>query len=311
MPLQPDEASPVIPILSGPTGVGKTALSLELAATLDGEIVNADSRQVYRGMDIGTAKPSPAERQGVPHHLFDILDISERITVGKYLKLAEHVFEDILSRGKTPIVVGGSTLYTYALTHGLADIPDVDPTIRVQLEKRAEEVGIHTLYGELASVDPVSADSMDPTKSQRILRALEVYVGTGKTLSSFFDSSARLPHRFAMFVFNRDREELYARIDQRVDKMILDGLVDEVQTLRNGGVNDNLYALRSPGYREVIAYSNQVVPYEEMIRLIKRNTRRYAKRQLTWFRRYAEKFWMERASADIDAIMSNIDSHIV
>lgn len=308
--LESSGSQPVVPLITGPTGVGKTSLSLELASRIGGEIVNADSRQVYRGMDIGTAKPDPSERTGTPHHLFDILDPTELISAGKYLRLAELTFRDILSRGKIPIVVGGSTLYTYALTHGLADIPDVDPAVRMTVEKRVVEEGLDRLYEELSRLDPVSAASMDASKSQRIVRALEVYHSTGQPLSSYFRNATRLPYRFSVFIFDMDRTKLYDRINTRVDSMIASGLIDEVKNLRDGGRNDDVYALRSPGYREVISHLNGEIDQTEMTRLIKRNTRRYAKRQFTWYRRYDERFWIKKDGLTAESIEKAIDDHI-
>ena len=304
------EGPTVIPILTGPTGVGKTELSLDFAELLNGEIVNADSRQVFRGMTIGTAKPRPEESRGIDHHLVDILDIDQHNSAGLFMRSAEEAFTDILARGKTPIVVGGSTLYVSALTHGLADIPDIPGNFRSTLEHRAELEGYDTLYRELELIDPQSASRMDSTKSQRIIRALEVYKATGKTLSSFHQNPQVLPYSFSVYVLNRPRDLLYDRINCRVDEMLNSGLQEEVEALRDEGANDHLYPLRSPGYSEVISHLKNEIPRDEMIRLIKRNTRRYAKRQLTWFRRYPSTHWIDIESCTASGMVASMGAHI-
>ena len=300
-----------IPIIAGPTAVGKTDLSIELAELIGGEIVNADSRQVYRGMTIGTAKPSPEELKRVRHHLIDILEVTEPFSAGKFLKVAESSIADIVRRGKKPVIVGGSTLYLSALTHGLADIPDVPAHFRAELEDDAKRHGYDVLFRELEAVDPAAASTMDPSKTQRIVRALEVYRGTGSPLSSFYKTRTRLPFDFAAFVLNRNRDQLYDRINARVDSMIEHGLVDEVTVLRHDGLHDNLYPLRSPGYRETIMFLRGEIGKDEMRRLIARNTRRYAKRQLTWFRRYPEKHWIEAENVTARIVESRLVSHVI
>lgn len=301
---------PVVPLIVGPTGVGKSSAAIQLARLIGGEIVNADSRQVYRHMDIGTAKPDESERATVPHHLFDFLELTESISVGKYLDLAQDTLAQIIDKGNIPIVVGGSTLYTYALTHGLANIPAIPAGVRAQVERRATNLGFPAMYDELSQVDPVSAATMDATKSQRIIRALEVFHGTGKPLSFYHHHRSRLPYRFSLFVLTIERQLLYDRINRRVDEMLESGLVAEVSSLREGGRNDELYPLRSPGYKEVIAFLKGGIDQEEMTRLIKRNTRRYAKRQLTWYRRYEDAYWLDRTRATPDYLRDSFEAHI-
>ncbi|NND72684.1 MAG: tRNA (adenosine(37)-N6)-dimethylallyltransferase MiaA [Rhodothermales bacterium] len=300
-----------IPIIAGPTGVGKTSVSLELASILDAEIVNADSRQVYRGMTIGTAKPSDAELRKVPHHMIDILEIDEVFSAGKFMSLAQSCIQDIVDRDKIPIVVGGSTLYISSLTHGLADIPKIPNHYRTDIEDAGTRLGFDQLYQELAAVDPESAKSMDPTKTQRIVRALEVYRATGRTLSSFHSTPLKLPYDFSLFVLNRPRPELYDRINSRVAQMLDGGLVDEVAGLRDGGKYDDLYPLRSPGYREAIQFLRGDITESEMTRLIARDSRRYAKRQLTWFRRYPDKYWIDAASTSATTIAESLRDHLI
>ena len=282
-----------IPILTGPTGVGKTALSLRLAESLDGEIVSIDSRQIYKELKIGTAKPSKAELACAPHHFISELSILEAVSAGQFAKMAENRIADILLRGKTPIVVGGSPMYIQALQFGLADIPEIAPEVRDRLDQRLNTEGSESLYGELYRVDPASAKTMDPTKSQRIVRALEVYHGTGKPLSYFHQNHRAPKYTYTTFVLFRDRERLYDRINLRVDLMVKSGLIQEVEHLINTGIDLSLPVLRTIGYQEVIDHLKGNYDDNEMVRLIKRNSRRYAKRQLTWFRRFEEYKWID------------------
>lgn len=273
-------------ILTGPTAVGKTALSVEVAERVGAEIISADSRQVYRGLDIGTAKPEPALLARVPHHFIDELDLDEPFSAGRFAEAAYARIREICARGRVPLVVGGSTLYLQALQFGLADIPEVAAAVRAELTQRLDEEGAAALYAELEEVDPASAARMDATKSQRIVRALEVYYGTGRPLSAYYEAQPEPPFAFRTVVLNRDRQVLYERINRRVDLMLEAGLLDEVRGLLARGVDPDLNPLQTIGYREPIAYLQGEVDYAEMVRLLKRNTRRYAKRQLTWFRRF-------------------------
>ncbi|HET6569322.1 MAG TPA: tRNA (adenosine(37)-N6)-dimethylallyltransferase MiaA, partial [Rhodothermales bacterium] len=272
------------PVLAGPTGVGKTELSLYLAKELHAEIISADSRQIYRELTVGTAKPTHAELEEVPHHFIDELSLGEGFSAGAFARAATVRIQEIRERGRIPLVVGGSTLYLHALQGGLADIPTVEADIRAELQNRLVTEGSERLHAELRRVDPVSAASMDASKSQRIVRALEVYYGTGKPLSHYFAVAPLPATRFRTFVLNRDRSELYERIDARVDAMLEGGLLEEVQNLLTQGFSPNLNALRTIGYAEPIRYLRGEISRAEMVRLLKRNSRRYAKRQLTWFR---------------------------
>jgi len=276
---------PVVPVLAGPTAVGKSARALAWARATGGEIVSADSRQVYRGLDVGTAKPTPEELAEVPHHFVDELDLHEPFSAGAFARAAETRIRDILARGRPPIVVGGSTLYLHALVYGLADVPPTDPATRQRLTARLHAEGSDVLFAELRGVDPVSAASMDPTKTQRVVRALEVYHDTGHPLSAYH-AEVVPPFDTRVILLSRPRAELYARIDHRVDAMLAAGLLDEARALREAGHRPDLNPLRTIGYQEPLAHLRGEVPYDEMVRVLKRNSRRYAKRQITWFRRF-------------------------
>lgn len=282
-------------VLTGPTAVGKTELSLELAERLGAEIISADSRQIYRELDIGTAKPTSDELQRVPHHFVSERTLDEPFTAGQFEREARRRIDEITSRGRVPLVVGGSTLYIHALKHGLADIPDVPRRIRSEIEAEMQERGPKELFSELQRVDPRSAQTMDPTKTQRLIRALEVFRASGKPLSAYHDEQSPPVHAFRTFVLNRDRAVLYERINQRVDDMLSSGLLEEVRSLLEQGYDPQLNPLRTIGYQEPIRHLRGEISYSEMVRLVKRNSRRYAKRQLTWLRREDENVWLDAA----------------
>jgi tRNA dimethylallyltransferase len=274
-------------ILAGPTGVGKTDLSLELARRMNAEVISADSRQVYRHLDIGTAKVSRDERRAVPHHFIDELDPSEDFSAGVFAERALSRIDDILARGRQPLVVGGSTLYVHGLQEGFSEVPAVDPRIRQAVEADLAVRGSHALYSELARIDPAAAATMDPTKTQRLVRALEVYRATGTPISAFHARRQPQRYHFETIALLRDRAALYERIDRRVDVMLEAGLLREVHTVVHSlGVAPDANPLRTIGYAEPIAFLRGEISFEEMRRLIQRNSRRYAKRQTTWFRRY-------------------------
>lgn len=275
-------------VLTGPTAVGKTELSVRLAERFGAEIVSADSRQVYKELTIGTAKPEPELLARVPHHFIDELHLGEPFSAGIFAEQAETRIREILARGRAPLIVGGSTLYLHALLHGLADVPPVAGEVRAALEERLVREGAHALYRELERVDPPSARTMDPTKTQRLVRALEVFHGTGRPLSDYHREQTPPPFSYRVLVLHRDRAVLYDRINRRVDAMLEAGLLDETRDLLRRGIDPSINALRTIGYREAISFLQGEVPYGEMVRLMKRNTRRYAKRQLTWFRRFFE-----------------------
>ncbi len=281
------DASSPLPVLAGPTCVGKTSISIAWAAEHRAEIISADSRQIYRGLDIGTAKPSPPDLRTVPHHFIDELEWDEPYSAGRFARDAYARITEVLDRGHLPLVVGGSTLYLHALVFGLADVPRVPATVRRQLEERLEHEGSPSLFAELQRLDPEAAASMDATKTHRLIRALEVYHGTGRPLSSYHEEQPEPPFTFRTVVLNRERSALYARINRRVDEMVRLGLLGEVRGLLDRGVEPTAIPMRTIGYREALAHLRGECSFDEMVRLIKRNTRRYAKRQLTWFRRYS------------------------
>ncbi|MEX0599679.1 MAG: tRNA (adenosine(37)-N6)-dimethylallyltransferase MiaA [Rhodothermales bacterium] len=292
-------------ILTGPTAVGKTALSMQLAAELDAEIISADSRQVYRELNVGTAKPDEQDLQRVRHHFINERILGEAFTAGIFQREAYARIEDVLDRGRTPLIVGGSTLYLKALKHGLANIPDIPEDVRADIRKRLDDEGPETLYAALQSVDPQAAETMDPTKSQRIARALEVYEATGTPITAYHDEQPPPPYAFLTVVLHRDRRQLYDRINRRVDRMLDDGLIEEVRQLLDAGHDLSINLLRTIGYKEPVAYLRGEISHDEMVRRIKRNTRRYAKRQLTWFRRDEDNVWVD-AAADSNDLRSDI-----
>lgn len=291
----------------GPTAVGKTALSLKLADALDAEIISADSRQIYQELTIGTAKPTPDEQRQAPHHFVNERSIFDTpYSAGQFATDANERIRQIQRRGKRPLIVGGSTLYIHALQYGLADIPDVDDEVRTHIEQRLDDEGAEALYDELENVDPKQAARMDPTKTQRLVRALEVYHGTGKPLSYYHEHQPQPPFSYRTIVLNRERSKLYERIERRVDRMLDKGLLDEVRELLDRGIDPDRQPLRTIGYREPIDYLQGEIDCDEMTRLVKRNSRRYAKRQLTWFRRYDEYEWVEVDETESSKIVDRL-----
>lgn len=282
-----------IPLLAGPTAVGKSSLALAWAERESGEVVSCDSRQLYAEMEVGTAKPTPEELARVPHHFIGEISVADPWSAGRFARAAEERLTKILQRGRRPIVVGGSTLYIQALVDGLADIPPTDPGVRQALNDKLTQVGSQVMYEALLRVDPTFAATLDETKSQRILRGLEVYASTGRPLSSYFEAETPPSHRFQLVVLNMDRETLYARIEARVDQMMADGLLAEVHGLMDAGFDPNENPLRTIGYAELAPclLGEREVP--EAVALIKRNSRRYAKRQLTWLRRREDARWID------------------
>lgn len=288
--LMPDRP---VPFLAGPTAVGKSVVAMELARRTGGEIVSADSRQVYRELTIATAKPGEEDRRRVRHHLVDARSVREPISSGEYARVAEAAIGDILSRGRQPIVVGGSTLHLQAMVFGLADIPPVDPSIRINLQARLVSDGVEALHRRLVEVDPAYAVTLDGSKSQRILRGLEVFEGTGHPLSSYFESGSTPAFEYEVFVLTRDRAELYRRIDERVESMVAGGLIEEARGLAADGFDLEANPVRTIGYHEAAAFLRGEVDLAEMVRRIQVDTRRYAKRQMTWLRRFPSFRWFD------------------
>ena len=275
-----------IVLLSGPTAVGKSAVGLEVARACQAEIVNGDSLQVYRYLDIGTAKPDLEERSLVPHHLFDILDPDQPFNATDFQVRADAVIAEIRSRGRLPLVVGGTGLYLRALLFGLCPMPEIDTGIRTDLESRLAREGSEALHAELARHDAPMAARLAPRDRTRILRALETVLSTGKSLAHFQEQHRFLTprYRFLHIFLDLEREQLYQRINQRVEIMLEQGLVDEVKGLLEKGFGEELKPLKSIGYRQVIDYLAGRLSFDQAVADIKQATRRYAKRQLTWFR---------------------------
>lgn len=289
----PADSPPKLLAILGPTAVGKTDLAVAIAERIGAEIISADSRQIYKRLNIGTAKPSIAELKRVPHHFINELDLGEPFSAGQFAGEANCRIDSILTRGRRPLVVGGSTLYIEALLHGLSDIPATTRATRAMLMSRLESEGAKALFEELEAVDPSSAATMDTTKTQRVVRALEVYHDTGNPLSWYHAHRAVPRFNFVPIVLNRPRKRLYNRINLRVDTMLEAGLIDENRRLRDAGIGAEHGPLKTIGYREPMAYLRGDIDYDDMVRRIKQNSRRYAKRQLTWFRRRPEYRWIE------------------
>jgi tRNA dimethylallyltransferase len=286
---------PALAVICGPTAVGKTALALELAEYFDGEIISADSRQVYRLMNVGTAKPTREEQQRVRHHLIDVAWPDEEFNAARFVSLADESICDICQRNRSPFLVGGTGLYIRALTEGLLQAPSADPEFRRNLHDRAEKDGSASLHKELARVDPVSADRLHPNDLIRIVRALEVYEQSGRTLSTLQDEHgfSSKPYRTLKIGLDLERGELYRRIDQRAEAMFEQGLMEEAEALLRADYDPDLKTLRTIGYRQAFALLSQKMTREEAIDDLKRSTRRYAKQQLTWFRKDKSIIWLE------------------
>lgn len=285
---------PTIPIITGPTAVGKTSASIELAKMIDGEIVSIDSRQLYKYLDIGTAKPTLREQKEIPHHLIDLFEPTKQVSAGEYRRLAVQTVGKIVNRGKTPIFVGGSGMYIKAITHGIFKESTSDQQIRNELQHEIEEKGNVTLYNHLMEIDPETAKKIHINDAKRITRALEIYKLTGKPPSEHYKAQQPDPaFPTQLFVLHRDRAKTYARINQRVDQMISDGLIEETKDLLNNRYRDAMDELKTLGYQEVIQYLDGQVTLAEMTENLKMNTRRYAKRQLTWLRHQLDAQWIE------------------
>jgi tRNA dimethylallyltransferase len=299
--------------LTGATAVGKTAVGIALAQRIGAEIVSLDSMTIYRGMDIGTAKPSTEQRQAVPHHLLDILDPSAEYSVAQYVDAAAAAVTEIRSRGKVPLFVGGTPLYLKSLLRGLLDGPPADWQLRREIEQELAHVGQPALYDRLVQVDPVAASHIHPHDTRRLIRALEVYRATGEPIShqQLQFEEGRLANECRVFVLRRRREELHARIAGRVEAMVECGLVEEVRQLTSNGRQLSRTAKQAVGYREALAYFAGEYDREEMIARITYRTRRFAKRQGTWFRSLSECRFVDLAGdEDANTIAKQIEATV-
>ncbi|HBT48219.1 MAG TPA: tRNA (adenosine(37)-N6)-dimethylallyltransferase MiaA [Peptococcaceae bacterium] len=300
MGVSPSEPKPPLGAIVGPTAVGKSEIALEVAARLDGEVVSADSAQVYRGLDIGTAKLLPHQRVSssgklIPHHLLDVVEPDRAFSVAEYQRLARKAIADIHARGRLPLLVGGTGLYFQAVVDPYFFAPGArDSRLRARLEEEAERYGNEHLYRRLEQVDPVAAGRIHPHDRRRIIRALEVYLLTGEPISATWKGRwSGSPYRLALAGLTMDRALLYERINRRVDGMLAAGLVDEVRELLRKGYDLETPALQILGYKEIALYLQGKLTFAEAVSLLKRNTRRYAKRQWTWFRRDPRIVWWE------------------
>jgi len=284
-------------ILTGPTAVGKTKLSIELARQINGEIISADSMQVYRRMNIGTAKISEAEKEGIPHHLIDILEPWEDFNVVAFQAYAKQAVKEIRERGRIPIVVGGTGFYIQALLYGIDFTEnESNPELRSRLEAESEKDGGISLHQYLMQIDPAAAIAIHPNNRKRVIRAVEFYELTGQRISEHNEEQKQNEsvYNSAYFVLTMNREALYRRIDLRVDQMLQEGLVAEVRSLLAEGCRADMISMQGLGYKEIIQYLNNELSLEEALYILKRDTRHFAKRQLTWFRREREVIWLDK-----------------
>ena len=290
-------------IIVGPTASGKTALSVALAKALNGEIISADSMQIYRGMDIGTAKVTAEEMEGIPHHMVDVAEPWENYSAARFVSEADAAVQDILSRGKTVIVAGGTGLWVDSLVAGRSFAPYPETGKRQALEQEAEEKGMEFMLRRLQTVDPDSAERLHTADRKRIIRALEVYEETGKTITEHNRETRLVPDRYTPLWLGlnfEDRQVLYDRINLRIDQMLEDGLVDEVQALKEKGYTRDMVSMQGLGYKEILDYLNGNCTLDEAIYILKRDTRHFAKRQLTWFRRERDVIWIDKNSYNYD-----------
>ena len=292
--------NPII-CIAGPTASGKTALAVALARELDGEVVSCDSMQVYKRMDIGTAKPSPEERQGIPHHMIDVAEPWEDYSVSRYCADAAPIVEDIVSRGKTAVIAGGTGLYMDSLIRGNDFAPFPSTGVRERLEREADREGMEALLARLRAVDPEAAARLHLSDRKRIIRAMEVYLETGETITAHNRRTQALPPRFSPVWLGLDfesRAELYSRIDRRVDVMLEAGLLEEIRALLRSGIPEKCTAMQAIGYKEFTDALDGRCTVEAAADQVRQSSRRYAKRQLTWFRRNGRIHWLRRGPGE-------------
>ena len=296
------EKKPEIIIIGGPTATGKTKLSVALAKEFGGEIISADSVQIYKKLDIGSAKPTKEEMDGIPHHMIDIVEPNDSFSVCDFVTRAKADIKDILSRGKLPIIAGGTGLYISSFVDNVSFTEaETDLALRDELIKKAEKIGAEALHSELEKIDPESGKRIHPNNIKRVIRALEIYYQTGKTMTQQNELSklTESPYTYKMFALSSDRELIYERINKRVDVMVDDGLFDEVSSLLNAGITRDMQSMQAIGYKEIVSFFEGALTKDEAIEAVKQNSRRYAKRQLTWFRRDERYLWLDIAK-DID-----------
>lgn len=304
---------PIVIVVAGPTASGKSNLAIELAKKIDGEIISADSMQIYKDMNIGTAKVTKEEMQGIPHYMIDFLSPELRYSVSDYKEQAEKEIDKILKKGKTPIICGGTGLYINSLIYGIEfGKEEFNKEYREELEKIAEKEGLENLYKEALKIDPEAMEKISKNDKKRILRVLEIYKNTGKTKTEqeILSRKNDVKYDYKVFAINLERENLYNRINKRVDQMIENGLIEEVQKIL-GKYNSFPTAMQGLGYKEIVEYLKNDLTKEEAIEKIKMESRRYAKRQLTWFRKNKEIEWLDgniKASENINRIIEKIEN---
>lgn len=304
--MEKSQNRPKVIVICGPTGVGKTTTAIEIAKVFNGEIVGADSMQIYRYMDIGTAKPTADERDRIAHHMIDIIDPNEHFDAVQYSRLARAKIAALHDRGITPFVVGGTGLYIKSLLHGMFHSGSTRAGFRKRLKKQAEELGSDILYQRLQKCDPSTAQKLHPHDTYRIIRALETYEATGRPISEHHHDHGFSEELFVTLKIglNLPREQLYNRINDRVDAMLAAGFVDEVKKLRDMGYGPDIKSMQSIGYRHMLAYLNGSLSWDECVRTLKRDHRRYAKRQMTWFGKDDEIIW--RKPRQLEEIIAHI-----
>jgi tRNA dimethylallyltransferase len=299
---------PSLIIIAGPTGIGKTETVLKLAEPLGAEVISADSMQVYKRMDIGTAKPTPEEQARVRHHMIDVVEPDEPFNAAQFREMAEPIIHGLHSSGKPVFVAGGTGLYIKVLTQGILLCPEGNEEIRQRLTDQADTLGSEVLFERLRAVDPAGAESIHPNDTYRIIRALEVFELTGRPFSEHHDIHRfkEIPYRTLKIALTMDRAILYERIERRVDRMLKQGLLDEVQGLLDDGFSPGLKSMQSIGYSHAVKFLRGKFSFDEMVHTLKRDTRRYAKRQFTWFKADPEMTWLEPGEIDGMRKMVNV-----